>query len=296
MPLKDGLDRGYLEFAEESSSLRGKIDFSTSISRLLFEQAKAATFVDELSHNILHNQILKTTLFSLSSSELVDSKIRAELARLVRKFNDVDLIRLTASVFKRVQIHQNNSFYAFLTNVCELVYLQGTPNSAQGDLRIRDFSRDEVKMRKVFQDFVFNFYKLNQKAYSVSSERLTWGALGDEDALKLLPNMYTDVSLSSTTRKIILDTKYYAEAFQSNWGKQSFHSSHLYQLNTYLDTAQRTSKEVQRLDGVLLYPATNDEFTFKFELRNHSITVAALDMRQDSSKIGERLFSLLMMT
>ena len=291
--LKDGLDRGYLEFAEESSSLKGKIDFSTSISRLLFEQAKAATFVDELSYNILHNQILKTTLLSLSNSDLVDSKLRYELARLVRTFNSVDLIRLTASVFKRVQIHQNNSFYAFLTNICELIYLQGTPNSAQGDLKIRDFSRDEVKMRKVFQDFVFNFYKLNQKEYAVSSERLTWGAVGDEDALKLLPNMYTDVSLSSPTRKIILDTKYYAEAFQSNWGKQSFHSSHLYQLNTYLDSAQRTSNDGRLVDGVLLYPATNDEFTFKFKLRDHSITVASLDMRQDSSLISERLLVLL---
>jgi 5-methylcytosine-specific restriction enzyme subunit McrC len=291
--LKDGLDRGYLEFAEESSSLRGKIDFSTSISRLLFEQAKAATFVDELSHNILHNQILKATLISLSNSDLVDEKLRSELARLVRKFNDVDLIRLTASVFKRVQIHQNNSFYAFLTNVCELVYLQGTPNSDIGNLKMRDFSRDEVKMRKVFQDFAFNFYKLNQKEYSVASERLTWGALGEEDALKLLPNMYTDVCLSSPTRKIILDTKYYAEAFQSNWGKQSFHSSHLYQLNTYLDSAQRTSKDVRRLDGVLLYPATNNEFTFKFELRSHSITVASIDMRQDAVQITKRLLSLI---
>jgi 5-methylcytosine-specific restriction enzyme subunit McrC len=291
--LKDGLDRGYLEFAEESSSLRGKIDFSTSISKLLFEQAKAATFVDELSHNILHNQILKTTLLSLSNSDLVDTKLRSELKRLVRKFNDVDLIRLTASVFKRVQIHQNNSFYAFLTNVCELVYLQGTPNSEIGDMKIRDFSRDEVKMRKVFQDFAFNFFKLNQSGYAVTSERLTWGVVGDEDALRLLPNMYTDVSLSSPYRKIILDTKYYAEAFQSNWGKQSFHSSHLYQLNTYLDAAQRTSNDERKLDGVLLYPATNDEFTFKFELRNHTITVAALDMRRDSSKIGERLLSLI---
>ena len=291
--LKDGLDRGYLEFAEESSSLRGKIDFSNSISRLLFEQAKAATFIDELSHNILHNQILKATLLSLSNSDLVDAKLRSELARLVRKLNDIDLIRLTASVFKRVQIHQNNSFYAFLTNVCELVYLQGTPNSDIGNMKMRDFSRDEVKMRKVFQDFVFNFYKLNQKQYSVSSERLTWGALGEEDALKLLPNMYTDVCLSSPTRKIILDTKYYAEAFQSNWGKQSFHSSHLYQLNTYLDSAQRTSNDERRLDGVLLYPATNEEFTFKFELREHSIIVAALDMRQDSSLISERMLRLL---
>lgn len=291
--LKDGLDRGYLEFAEESSSLRGKIDFSTSISKLLFEQAKAATIVDELSHNILHNQILKTTLFSLSNSDLVDTKLRSELTRLVRKFNDVDLIRLTASVFKRVQIHQNNSFYAFLTNVCELVYLQGTPNSEIGGMKIRDFSRDEVKMQKVFQDFVFNFYKRNQRGYAVASERLTWGASGDEAALRLLPNMYTDVSLSSPTRKIILDTKYYAEAFQSNWGKQSFHSSHLYQLSAYLDAAQRTSNEERRIDGVLLYPATNDEFTFKFDLKNHSITVAALDMRHDSNQIGDRLLSLL---
>ena len=171
--------------------------------------------------------------------------------------------------------------------------MQGTPNSDVGNIKIRDFSRDEVKMRKVFQDFVFNFYKLNQKEYAVSSERLTWGAIGHEDALKLLPNMYTDVSLSSSTRKIILDTKYYAEAFQSNWGKQSFHSSHLYQLNTYLDTAQRTSKGVRRHDGVLLYPATNDEFTFKFELRDHSITVAALDMRQDAIHISERMLRLL---
>ena len=141
--------------------------------------------------------------------------------------------------------------------------------------------------------FKFNFYKLNQKEYAVSSERLTWGAVGDEDALKLLPNMYTDVSLSSPTRKIILDTKYYAEAFQSNWGKQSFHSSHLYQLNTYLDSAERTSKEVRRLDGVLLYPATNNEFTFKFELRSHSITVASIDMRQDAVQITKRLLSLI---
>ena len=148
-------------------------------------------------------------------------------------------------------------------------------------------------MRKVFQDFVFNFYKLNQKDYSVSAERLTWGAIGDENALKLLPNMYTDVSLSSPARKIILDTKYYAEAFQSNWGKQSFHSSHMYQLNSYLDAAQRTSNEDRRLDGVLLYPATNDEFTFKFGLRDHSITVASIDMRKDSSRISSRLLELL---
>jgi hypothetical protein len=64
-------------------------------------------------------------------------------------------------------------------------------------------------------------------------------------------------------------------------------------LSTYLDAAQRACNNERQLDGVLLYPATNDEFTFKFELRNHSITIAALDMRQDSIKIEARLLSFL---
>lgn len=290
---KDGLDRGYLEFAEESSSLRGKIDFSGSISRLLFEQAKAAVFVDELSHNILHNQILKSTIYSLISDPMIHSSLKDELARALKGFKDVDLIRLNASIFKRVQIHQNNAFYSFLINVCELVYLQLSPDSQNGDIKIRDFSRDEVKMRKVFQDFAYNFYRTNQSEFSVYSERLSWGASGQETDLSLLPYMYTDVTLNSQNRKIILDTKYYQDAFQSNWGKSSFHNSHLYQLNTYLDCTDRTKNSGQKIDGILLYPATNNEFTFKFELREHSITVAAIDMRKDSVDISERMLNIL---
>ena len=291
--LKDGLDRGYLEFAEESSSLRGKIDFAGSISRLLFEQAKAATFVDDLSHNILHNQIIKSTVHLLANQPEIDSSLRAELGKVVRNFRDVDLIKLSAAVFKRVQIHQNNAFYAFLINVCELAFLQLSPDSQHGEIKIRDFSRDEVKMRKVFQDFAYNFYKVNQSTFSVYSERLSWGASGNDQDLSLLPYMYTDVTLNSPGRKIILDTKYYKDAFQANWGKNSFHSSHLYQLNTYLDCSERTRNSGQKIDGILLYPATNDEFEYKFGVRNHTITIAAIDMRKDSKEISQRMLDIL---
>jgi 5-methylcytosine-specific restriction enzyme subunit McrC len=291
--LKDGLDRGYLEFAEESSSLRGKIDFSGSLARLLFEQAKAATFVDELSHNILHNQILKSTIHLLTNNSDIDKGSRSELARVGRRFGAVDMIKLSASVFKRVQIHQNNAFYAFLMNVCELVYLQLSLDSETGDIKMRDFSRDEVKMRKVFQDFAFNFYRLNQKKFGVYSERLSWGATGGAADISLLPYMYTDVTLSSPERKIILDTKYYQEAFQSNWGKTSFHTSHLYQLNAYLDCSDRAEHPGQKIDGVLLYPATHDEFTFKIGIREHTVTVAAIDMRRDSNRISQRMLDIL---
>lgn len=291
--LKDGLDRGYLEFAEESSSLRGKIDFSGSISHLLFEQAKASSFVDELSHNILHNQILKSTIHLLANQAAINSTLRIELNKVIRSFRDVDLIKLTAPIFKRVQIHQNNAFYAFLINVCELVYLQLSPDSKHGDIKIRDFSRDEVKMRKVFQDFAYNFYRTNQCEFEVYSERLSWGASGNDKDLSLLPYMYTDVTLNSPSRKIILDTKYYQEAFQTNWGKASFHSSHLFQLNTYLDCTVRTHKTGQKIDGILLYPATNEEFDYKIGVRDHVVTIAAIDMRKSSQEISERMLKLL---
>jgi len=291
--LKDGLDRGYLEFAEESSSLRGKINFSGSISRLLFEQAKAATFVDELSHNILHNQILKSTIHLLAGSSAVNSSLRVELLKVVRAFKDIDLIKLNASIFKRVQIHQNNAFYAFLIDVCELIYLHLSPDSREGEAKIRDFTRDEVKMRKVFQDFAYNFYRTNQTEFDVYSERLSWGANGSEADLSLLPYMYTDVTLNSPSRKIILDTKYYQEAFQSNWGKNSFHSSHLYQLNTYLDCTERTHSVDQKVDGILLYPATNEEFDYKIGVRGHTITIASIDMRKDSREISQRMLNII---
>src|SRR5438046_1597339 len=51
--LKDGLDRGYQPFSEETNCLRGRIDFGVSVKRLLFQQAKAFCHFDELSHDVL---------------------------------------------------------------------------------------------------------------------------------------------------------------------------------------------------------------------------------------------------
>jgi hypothetical protein len=47
------------------------------------------------------------------------------------------------------------------------------------------------------------------------------------------------------------------------------------------------------VDGILLYPATNDEFTFKVKIREHSITVAAIDLRKETSEITRRMLEIL---
>ncbi|MBT8549998.1 restriction endonuclease [Polynucleobacter paneuropaeus] len=290
--LKKGLDRNYQEYSEETSSIRGRVNFSESISRLLFPQAKASVTSDELSNNVLHNQILRSTISNLSKAELLNPILRHELKKTTTQLGDIDLIRLNSQVFRRVQLHRNNSFYAFLMDVCELIHLYLLPNHETGSFQFKDFTRDEKKMQLVFEEFARNFYLINQKDYVVKAETLRWEASGNTDALAMLPNMYTDISLISPERKIIIDTKYYKEAFNENqYGGIKFRSANLYQLNAYLDYSQPI--EGQNLDGILLYPATVDEFTYSFFLRGHAVKIAAVDLRRNPAEIHRRMLEII---
>ena len=57
--IRRGLDREYVEINEESRSIRGKIDFNTTIKKNLLQNAQIACTYDDLSYNVLHNQIIK---------------------------------------------------------------------------------------------------------------------------------------------------------------------------------------------------------------------------------------------
>jgi len=289
--LKKGLHRDYLEFAEEASSLKAKIDFSLSISKLLFEQAKAAIVSDELSQNVVLNQILKTTINNLSKVENLNTELRRDLKKILMQLNGIDLINLNANLFRNIQLHNSNSFYSFLLNICELVYQYLIPNNLEGAYKMRDFTRDEEKMSRVFQDFTKNFYKIHLTHFKVYSEQLRWTASGDESTIKMLPSMFTDVTLESSSRKIILDTKYYKEAFNIRFEKATFLSNNLYQLNAYLDSSFVNGD--QKLEGILLYPATINEFTYSFNLRGFLIKIAAVDLRKSPIEIHQRMLEVL---
>ena len=214
--LKKGLDRNYQEYTEDTTGIRGRVNFSESISKLLFSQAKASVSSDELSNNVLHNQILRTTINNLSDVDLLNPLLKHDLKKVTSQLGDIDLIRLNGLIFRRVQLHRNNSFYSFLMDICELIHLYLLPDPITGGYKFRDFTRDEKKMQVVFEEFARNFYSINQSEFIVKSETLKWDAIGDIDALAMLPSMYTDISLSSPLRKIILDTKYYKDAFNKN--------------------------------------------------------------------------------
>jgi 5-methylcytosine-specific restriction enzyme subunit McrC len=292
--LRRGVDRGYLAFDEETGRLRGRLMFGETIRRALLLQARASCQYDDISHDVLHNQILKSTINLLAKASELDPALRHCLRILDRDLNDISLIRLSTAVFRRVQLYSNNAFYAFLMKVCALVHEAMIPEERSGTFRFRDILRDEAKMAAIFQNFVLNFYRLEQSEYQVKSEAISWQAIPlSNAAADLLPAMRTDVSLRSPTRTIIIDTKFYKDALQTYFDRRSIRSAHLYQIFAYVKNLEHRIGVDADAEGILLYPTVDQELHLRYEMQGHIISVCTLDLMQDWRRVHSQLLGIV---
>lgn len=290
--VRRGFDRGYLVDREETPRPRGRMDLTGSMERLSWLQGRMVCEFDELSQNVLQNRILKTTLEDLWYSADLGVTTRALVHRQLEVLRHVERIRVTARIFRRVQLHRNNRYYRFLLNVCELLYHSKLPEQRAGQTRFRDFFRDPSRMPKVFEKFVRNFYFREQQEFEVSSIQLKWRAAGSQDDLAVLPVMQTDVSLKSTERSIILDCKFYKEAMTGWRGGTKVHAGNLYQIYAYLRNAEKVLGW-QGSEGILLYPAVGASFDHRFMIDGHPIRVASVDLNKPWQRIHERLLQVI---
>lgn len=295
--LKKGLDRGYIEQEEVLPTIRGRIDVSFTVRHGLHHRGRARCRFDELEYDILHNQILKSTLRRLLQLPGLDSKISNQIRGVYRRLTNIQDIPLTPSLFKRTTIHRNNRYYRFLLHVCELIAIYSLPDEKASGYRFMDFLRDEVRMRKLFENFVRNFYAKEQREYCVNAERLSWPVEvadeGREADLNYLPAMFTDVSLRSATRTLIIDTKYYQEALTSKYGgAPKISSGNLYQINTYLSSLESNVFPDYVAEGLLLYPTNGYNIDLKWKIKGHYVSVKTLDLSRDWRDIHGQLLDI----
>lgn len=291
--LRRGLDRGYLPHDEDLATVRGQIDLGQTIRLRSRQTRRLHCHFDELSHDVLHNQILKASLLRLARASGLEPSIRHELTQAAQQLSDVSHIRLEAAVFSRVYLHRNISGYRLLMRVAELAFHSLLPTEGGTGFKFYDVLRDERKMAVIFEAFVRNFYRHNQRTFAVEPLTLNWNAeqlsnVGDGQ----LPTMRVDVFLRSAERRIIVDTKYYVDALQSYRGGQTFHSGHLYQLFAYLRNAQGTGGS-DRYDGMLLYPEARTRPDASYRIHGHSICIATINLAQPWALIERRLLELI---
>jgi 5-methylcytosine-specific restriction enzyme subunit McrC len=291
--LKMGLGRGYVQNAEEIYGIKGKIDFGLSLKRNTFRKAKCQCEYDELSYNILHNQILKSTIRRLADVNGLDQELKDKLIVLYRKLNEIDDIKVGKADFRRIQLYRNDSFYQFLLNICELVIDNLMPTEQKGRSKFRDFVRDDKQMAKLFEEFVRNFYKIEQDHFHVRREDIYWDITAG--ASDFIPKMQTDISLESKDgkTKIIIDTKYYSEALSEHYEKEKIKSANMYQMFSYLENLDATKEVNKNCTGILLYPTVTKELDIPIKIKEHPVQFKTINLNQEWPCIHKDLLAII---
>ena len=292
--LRRGIDQGYVGLTEETPRLRGRIDITGTVTGLTWLRSRAVCQFDELTPDVLHNRILRTTVRLLSNAH-INFELRDRLREIDTLMSGISTIVVNSSLFRRIQLHRNNSFYAFLLRVCELVHLSLLPDrSGEGQSWFRDVLSDEDYMSAVFEEFIRNFYTLKQSQFRVGRTQPKWSATAAQPSdLRFLPSMTTDVTLSSVRRTIIIDAKYYKDALQTNYGSRTVHSNNLYQLLAYLRGSQQRVAVGQSVEGILLYPVGEQFVDLSFIIDAHPVRIYTLNLSQPWYRIEADLLSLV---
>lgn len=290
--LKRGLHRAYLTAEEEIPGVRGRLSVAASIKRATLPQGRAWCVIDELSPDVAHNRIVKTTLRELAGVAGLDPELAESLRDLYRRMPGVRETRITDQSFRRLTLGGNTSYYRFLLDVCEIVHHNLLVDENSGEVVFRDFTRDDDQMAQLFERFLFRFYQREQSVFSVARPHLSWQAVGDPQDLKYLPQMRTDIVLRSASRTIVIDAKYYANALSECFGKDSVDAANLYQIFAYM-THLDMDLDASQVAGILLYPRTTKSVTVNATLSGHPLVVATINLARPWQDIRDDLLGLV---
>jgi len=294
--LKRGLARDYVPEVELTGRLRGKLLLSESIRQQTLITGRGWCAFDELSHDVPVNRLLKSALYHLLTAPELARSLRREIRALYVRLADVTLVAVPdLRVYDQVVLHRHTAHYRLLLSVCQLVHEEVLLTQTAGERLFRNFTGNEKRMAALFERFVRNFYRRRQKDYQVASETLAWAVVPATEAAKaVLPAMQTDVSLTSATRKLIIDCKYYRKALKQHYNQDKIISTHLYQLYAYVQHAQR-QYPARPVDGLLLYPVVASQLRHSYQLLDtvHRLRVATVNLNQSWQGVEAELLGLL---
>ncbi len=291
--LRRGIDRGYREMREDLAGIRGKVAVAETAKRALRARGQVTCDFEELSHDVLHNRILRSTLRSLLRLTDLHSNVRAEVRSAYTKLDGVSVVPLNRRLFQQVYIDRNRRYYRFLLSVCRLIHEQLLVDERSGEATFTELS--EERMERLYEDFIIEFYRREQDHYRVNhrGRTIVWVDDGTPDHQRSkLPRMEADVILEAPGRRIIMDAKYYQEALGGRYGGK-LHSDNLYQLLAYLRNREATEPPGPRHEGILLYPTVDAPVGIDVHLEGFPVRAWSIDLAQDWRNIHDQMLALI---
>ena len=281
--VKRGLHCDYIDVSRELSNLKGKIEFSDSMSYIMKKESKLVCSYDEFSENNIYNQIIKAILTYLHKTNKV--KCRNEIKRLLTYFETVEIISLKSILWTSLVFKQNNRMYRMLIGICHLIYDGLLVNENKGEVEFQTYLKDD-NMAKLYEKFVYEYFYKHHKNLTVRhNNKLQWDSTGDR--LDLLPKMETDITLAKENRILIIDTKFYSKMFitHNRSDKSKIISQNLYQIYAYINN----TKGYESVSGMLLYPCVDELVNETYNIQGNPVHIWNVDLNTDFSEIKSRL-------
>lgn len=285
--LKRGLRRDYVAKSESLSTLQGKLNISESIKTQTMLKKQMICTYDEFSTNIQFNQIIKSTVLLLLKANITNSR-KKNLRKLLLFFSDVNEIDLHFVNWNQ-QYNRSNQSYQMLIGICYLVYKGLLATQSDGNTKLMDFF-DEQRMCRLYEKFLLEYYRKEHPELTANASQIAWQL--DDTENQMLPRMQTDVMLSKNNNILIIDAKYYSHMTQQQYGIHTLHSNNLYQIFTYVKNKEFELRNYEHtVSGMLLYAQTDEDIipNNTYHMSGNQISVLALDLNQDFSKISRTL-------
>jgi 5-methylcytosine-specific restriction enzyme subunit McrC len=292
--LRRGIDHYYAEEREETALPRGRIDFSASVRLRVRRSNQVAVEYEEWSPDTPANRVLKAALWTLMGVSDLPVQLRVSLGRAHRQFGAVTQIPLSKSAIERVRLHRNNRVYRLLMDVSRMIEESVIPNEMGTGSHFRDMLRDEGALRRLFQRFVYNFLRREQKDFRISAEVYGWtGERVEREGAVGLPKMHTDVVLRANDRTIVLDTKFTPRAFSIFRGSTTVRPDHTYQIFAYMSNLRQREAVGRAVEGILLYPSTDPAgFDLHWHIDGMALRVTSVNLAAEWPVLKASLLNL----
>lgn len=285
--LKHGLRRDHVSKSESLSTLQGKLNISESIKTQTMLKKQMICTYDEFSTNIQFNQIIKSTVLLLLKANITNSR-KKSLRKLLLFFSDVNEIDLHFVNWNQ-QYNRSNQSYQMLIGMCYLVYKGLLTTQNNGTTKLMDFF-DGQRMCRLYEKFLLEYYRKEHPELTANASQIAWQL--DDTENQMLPRMQTDIMLSKNNNILIIDAKYYSHMTQQQYGIHTLHSNNLYQIFTYVKNKEFELRNYEHtVSGMLLYAQTDEDIipNNTYHMSGNQISVLALDLNQDFSKISRTL-------
>ncbi|WP_162182067.1 5-methylcytosine-specific restriction endonuclease system specificity protein McrC [Arthrobacter sp. PAMC 25486] len=283
--------------------VRGRIDALRTESHQLLRQGQIACRFDELTNDSPRNRMVLAALNALAP--LVGSKSLASECR--NQSRALERMGVSSHYSARearalhIRLTRNDTHDWRMIHAAQLALAMDLPMDSAAPQGITRKSLDIHEFRRLFEAAVGGLYAATLVCGGwrvLRGRQLEWNAeFGTNGASALMPQMKTDIILENATdnRRIVIDTKFTSILAHGKYGKDTFKSSHLYQLYTYVRTQEKESDPLSvSSEGMLIYPATGQTIRETIQLSGHKMTVATIDLTLPAAQIRRQLLDVIL--